>query len=570
MVLRRKGLHDGARPRADGSSSASTSDHWYPGKHFQAALQRIEQRKNQIRTARQRGEAIQLPRRPLITLRNIVFKGKRPLRARTGNGIGSLGELSLTVLGGSFRTTRAFVVVELDGNERRTSVATCDTPSWHDADFEFPVFDPSSDVRLLLYSDEAANNNRPIGRCILPLTYLCSQGTMLPRPSAARRLVVRFMPISTQHSDRLLARYSEATPRVPGSGMVRPETEIGSLEIVVLLRLEPPGSGPLGLLAAYAMCSPPGAIEDAGGEGSDESEAVATGAVSDEPPVAMDPKVLRLSLIRIRRCLGAPYLLEPPWCLALPLVLWAACFRVPLALQPWLVLGLALANGAIDGHRSEWKTEAIFWEEHVGEGDMPRGPLGKLKLLREMLSRLQRALVTLAELLERRRNLLNWSDPAVTAVAIGVLSVSCAIVSCTIAVVPLNWLFFVAGMSCLLPALSRACARLLPARAHRAYANAASTHEARAHETVVDPSQEQDQVPAGTRTTSGEQERTMMEQEPSRDGGLTVLRMLRNVLARVPDSTDLAHRHFCAVEQIIEEELVVEREAGGGLERKPQ
>ena len=44
-------------------------------------------------------------------------------------------------------------IVELDGNERRTAVATCDTPVWEGEDFVLPVHDPSSDLRLFLFDD---------------------------------------------------------------------------------------------------------------------------------------------------------------------------------------------------------------------------------------------------------------------------------------------------------------------------------------------------------------------------------------------------------------------------------
>jgi len=173
---------------------------WYPGKNLHVAYQRTKEWRAQIREAKQRG-AFQPARRPLKNLRN-VLRQKRPLRERSGEGI---GQLHLTVVGGRFRTKRAYVIAELDGNECRTDVATCDTPSW-DASFSFAVHDPSSDLRLFLYDDELGRNERPIGRVILPLAQLC-EGSMLPRPSAsARRLLVRLMPCSTQHNDSLLAR----------------------------------------------------------------------------------------------------------------------------------------------------------------------------------------------------------------------------------------------------------------------------------------------------------------------------------------------------------------------------
>ena len=132
----------------------ATSSGWYPGKHAREALQRAKEWKANVKAAKLRGEKLQMPRSPLKHLRNVMLRAKRPLRAHTGEGIGLL---HMTILGGKFRTKRAYLIAELDGNEFRTPVATSDTPSW-DFEMSLPVLDPSSDVRIFLFDDETARN----------------------------------------------------------------------------------------------------------------------------------------------------------------------------------------------------------------------------------------------------------------------------------------------------------------------------------------------------------------------------------------------------------------------------
>ena len=154
--------HVVAHPSTVSSLTTGTGGGWYPGKHLQGTLRRIKAREREVVEAVARGDRFQLPRRPLCAIRNMALKQKRALRART-DAAASLGNLFVTILGGQFRTKRPYLIAELDGNEFRTTVGTSDTPSW-EADAAFPVHDPSSDLRLFLFDDEAIHNERPIGR----------------------------------------------------------------------------------------------------------------------------------------------------------------------------------------------------------------------------------------------------------------------------------------------------------------------------------------------------------------------------------------------------------------------
>ena len=355
---------------------------------------------------------------------------------------------------------------------------------------------------------QAISNERPIGRVILPLPRLCA-GSPLPRPTGARRLLLRVMPCSPQHSSATLARYTEATPHVPGSGMLRPSAEIGTVELLVHLRLE--GCGPFGLLGAYARASPPGALEEAaesgGGGGGGGGSAAAT--PEDASVEKLQPKLLKLHQLRVRRCVvGPPPLLAGRWRLAAAAALYASCYVLASHHMPWLLLGLASLNGALDGlARRRWLGEAIYWEEEVGESAVPTGPLKKLRALAGALEKIQRFLGRLADVLERRRNLLNWTDPTVTFVALACLTALAAAASATLYLVPARHLCFAVGITAL-------------ARPHLKPSGSGS---------IAAPS------PPSTR--------------------LSLLRMVSNVLGRVPTGKDLAHRHFCE-EQVLADESV--------------
>ena len=91
---------------------------------------------------------------------------------------------------------------------------------------------------------------------------------------------------------------------------------------------------------------------------------------------------------------------------------------------------LCIANGALGRtRRGEVLGGLIFWESEVGESAMPRGPIKKLKQMQRGLAVLQHRLGQLATALEKSQNLLNGSDPAVTAAATCALCVVCAFVS---------------------------------------------------------------------------------------------------------------------------------------------
>ncbi len=118
---------------------------------------------------------------------------------------------------------------------------------------------------------------------------------------------------------------------------------------------------------------------------------------------------------------GAPHLLRAPAVFALPLVLAAVCFALPLWTVPWVVVGLAATNGALDHARRDERTAGmVFWEEEVGESDMPTG-LKKLKMVAGLLAKLQGGLGKAAAALERNKNTLNFADGSVTAVAFALL-----------------------------------------------------------------------------------------------------------------------------------------------------
>ena len=513
----------------------AADERWYPGKYTKRAIKRVSARYEEVKAARAAGN-YQLPRKPLKAIANVAFKSQRPLARRADDTAASCGQLFFTIVGGTFSTPRAFWIAELDGNEVRTDVAMSSTPLWH-ADFELPVYDPSSDLRLLLYDGEGdLLKDGPRGRIILPLPMLFSGGhgdlksSVLPGAGSAevcKRLVLRVMPTGRQHSAAILARYDEAAPGVPGSGMVK--TDRGTLELIVRLRLDAPASERFGLLAAYAMAEPPGDIRD-----DDDDDDLR------EMQTKLQPKLLKLHAIRLARCLRTPQLLVGKPCLAMPLVLYAACFHLHVAALPWLVFALATADGYLAHlRRHQLEERMIFYEEEVGEATMPRSPIGKLRILLGGLAKMQHALGRAATALERAHNLLNWADPPVTVCALLAASLLCAVCSLVLALVPLRVLAFVVGLAALAPVCLKQLGFTPPA---------ASTTPAPA--------------PADATVASGA---VGAEGAPP----LSVPRMLRNVLARVPDGRDVAHRHFVRKEQILEMEDVPLVETGSATESKP-
>jgi hypothetical protein len=511
---------------------------WYPGKYLKMAHRNLSNRMADVKAAKAKGQ-YQFPRRPLLALHSAV-KGRRRLATRSESDGGSppCGHLFFSIVGGRYRTTRAYWTGELDGNECRTSVASCTSPTWEDEEFTLPIFNPSSDLLLFLYDNEAADNNKPVGRVILPLPSLC-RGMRPSSLARTRHLVLRVMPTGNQHSPSLLARYDEACPGLPGSGMVRPLKEIGTVEILLAVRLDAPLSSRFGMLAAYAMAPPPGEIDDdadddaeeAGGGGSGGGSGGGGGGVSSSARGnQLQPKLLKLNALRFSRCLGRPHLLRGPPALLLPAFLYLACFRLPLAALPWLILLLALANGVLARtRRAELTSSFVFWEGDIGESSTPKGIFAKLKLLTSLLAKLQYALGVAATAMERSQNTLNWEEPPVTITVIGLLAVLAALSSVTLAIVPLPALVFALGLLALSPFLTDALRELGggPAGVKGATTEASPPSSAKSATTA--------------RAVAA----------------LPIVAALRNVLARVPDGRDVAHRHFAMSEQVVQADFAV-------------
>ena len=547
------------------------TDGWYPGKHLKAAQRRISAKLAEVKAAKARGQ-YQPPRRPVLAIR-AALKPKRQLARRTDNNT-QCGSLQFSVLGGHTPgRSRTYWVAELDGNECQTRTAMCSSPSWEGEDFELPIFDPSSDLRLYLFDDEHVHSERPVGRVILPLVSLCAHerkdigggggssgvadhlSSLLPRaPARAQRLLLRVLPIGPQHSSVLHARLNEACPGFPGSGLVR--KELGSIELLVRLRFDLPASSALGLLAAYAAVPPAGSVHrDDEEEEEEEAERVGgasagRGGAEEEEEEALQPKLLKLHALRLSRCVGRPHLLIGPTCLLMPCVLYLVCFRLPLAALPWACFCLAVANGALGSRRRPQVTEQlIFWEEEVGESAVPKGPIAKLKLLTKGLGKLQRFLGMAATSIEKSQNFLSWADAPVTLAATSALFGVCLVASLILWAVTPNVLVFAFGMAGLSPCLLSEARQQLGLQQHATSPRPAASSSPRGAGGGVG-------VGAGAGgSTGGSRGCSKKAFAP------ITFRMLRNVLARVPDAQEIAHQHFARTWQIIEAEEVVETNA---------
>jgi len=119
---------ESAHPR-DGDDASGP---WYPGKYLKVANRRLAAHARAVREAKARGD-FEKPKHAVLAIRNALLK-KRALATRSTEAP-AVGRLSLCILGGSFRTARAYVIAELDGNEMRTSTATSTTPSWENEAF---------------------------------------------------------------------------------------------------------------------------------------------------------------------------------------------------------------------------------------------------------------------------------------------------------------------------------------------------------------------------------------------------------------------------------------------------
>lgn len=547
-----------AAPIVAAPAESASSGGWYPGKYLRLAHQNFTARMAEVKAAKAKGQ-YQFPRHPLRAAAS-ALKSRRRLHQRVegDGGAKPCGNLFLSIIGGRYRTSRAYWIGELDGNEFRTSVASCTTPSWAEEEAMLPIYDPSSDLILLLFDNESHDSTKPVGRVILPLPSLC-RGLRLSSSSAStRNLVARIMPVGHQHSTALLARYDEAVHGVPGSGMARPKHDLGTVELLVSVKFDAPRLDRFGLLAAYAHAPPPGEIVDddhdedhhdsSGGGGSGSG----SGGGDAEATAKLQPKLLKLNATRLARCLGKPHLLRGPTSLVLPFPLYLSCFRLPLFTLPWMVLTLALANGLLAHHRrGEVTSELIFWEEEVGESNMPKGLIAKMKLLTSALAKMQTKLGQAATAMERSQNLLNWSEPPVTIAALVLLTGLATMGSLVLLLVPVHALAFCGGMAVLAPSLAVAVKELqgggVDGGDNAVAAAAAASNSAPSSSTPPTPPPTQQQQQHGVKP----------KEEEAGGGGLAaVALMARNVLARVPDGRDTAHRHFAMSEQIVHNTIV--------------
>lgn len=487
-----------------------SSDGWYPGKNLKQIQKKIQERKK----LQEEGN-FEPTKRPLITLRN-ALKEKRPLSQKESTE-GQLGKLVVSLISGSFNTSRPYLILSLNGNEMRTETAKSNTPQWDKSEvdsntkFTFPIFDACSDLCIFLFDDCAIKNQICIGRVIIPLRSLCTE-SYLPMPKPEHRATFSIMPASTQHCEDLQARYHEAVPHVPGSGMVKPVLELGWLVLQLHMSLTVKGSEHLGLLAAYAKVDPKRQIKENGKEvGSDledRNKLHQDQLQTDQKPAAkLKPKIIRLNKLRIQRSLGKPYLLKEPWCFGLFLVHYWICFHSVMYQLPWLFFALVFVNGLLgDLHCKDRTKDMIFWEEAVGESDMPKG-LGKFKFLLESLANLQKRLGVGAAWIERSQNLFNFSDPPVTLVAFGLLTLVCAISSLVLIIIPAHIIFFMLGCIAIAPSIRRK----LP-------------------------------LSSSTDTPKNEKIKTQFNKK---NVILQTIRMAMNVVSRVPDGKDIAHQYFC-------------------------
>lgn len=500
-------------------------DQYYAGKHLRNAAIKISTAIGENHEYKQHGQ-LERVYRPLLMIHH-ALKGKRTLTRRpSGSDQDGVGKVRVAFIKGSFSCKRPYFIVEVDGHEERTAPALTRTPQWGEGalqhtEFELFVFDPSSDIRIWLFDDAEVHHELPIGRVTIPIKFLCTDA-LLPMPRPAHRAEFTVMPATKQWSPLLEARYTEAVPHVPGSGMVKPKQELGSIELEFQLTLTAPYSDSLGLLAAYAHATPSGAVqEDAAHSDSEDAGDVPQ---EEQSPQRLDPKILRGNIRRLKRVLGRPALLSGQQVFAMPVVLFWMCFHARLHHLPWYVFGINLASGIFDHHRiAERSGEMILWEDEVGERDMPKG-IGLLLRLKSLLGKLQEILGKAATVLERRQNVMNFADAPITVVATGCTACLATVTSTILYVVPIRTLCFLVGNALLLPHLIRE-ARRKDADKQAAIGGPAVGRAA----TSVSP------APAVV------QNRLRL----ARACLAHLLRALSNVISRVPDGKDLAHEYFC-------------------------
>jgi hypothetical protein len=189
---------------------------------------------------------------------------------------------------------------------------------------------------------------------------------------------------------------------------------------------------------------------------------------------------------------------------------------------------------------------SIFWEDSVGESTMLKGPIAKMRLLAAMMERGQVMLGSAATAVEKAKNLLNWSEPPVTGsrahpsdvvrvctevpllmtcglatvVSIGILAFVATLASIVLLVVPHEVLWFGIGMLCLSPYLMDAGSMQRPPKTRPSATAAGIGGEDEDH--------------------SGGEESVTASRTSQQRQRLGLAQMAWRVLARCPDSRDLA------------------------------
>ena len=340
------------------------------------------------------------------------------------------------------------------------------------------------------------------------------------------------------------ARYEEAIPHVPGTGMVKPRVDLGHIDVELKLSLHQPATplNAIGVLGAYAMAlregdtvdDDEGAIEaDMSQSSTSSKRSSVTGAPkrasiigSSKPEggggggekagkVSFNPRIIRQHVNRLKRCFGTPYVLAFPFSYALLATWYLVCFHLPPQLWPPCVFVLLLWNGLLGyRNRADRTKDMIFWEESVGDSDMPKGLTLIYKIV-DVLGLIQGKFGSIATAIEKQQNMFNFADPPISFVAYVLLGVGCAILSAILWLVPLSLLSFGAGAGSLAPFLT-------PGKPKGGKADAASDK------------------PSAV---------------PRKGLKLPILPSLVNIFARIPDGKDEAHLLFCRQQKLIELEL---------------
>lgn len=355
------------------------------------------------------------------------FKHLREVGVTHGEGH-ACGTLLVAIVGASVSASKPYFIVELDGNEECTKSRTA-CKSWL-ARYELPVYDPSSDLCLLL-CDASKKGENAVGRVIVPIRHLCTDG-FLPKAKPSQRIKYKIMPIARLCSTDLEVKYKEAIPYAHRSGMATPTHDLGTVEVILKLTFH----NRFGLLGAYAHSDVKPAIPSK----------LETVRIED---VSMTTKSVKAIInCRMKRCCRIPHLLHTPYVYLLPFVWFGICFYAKPFVIPWIFCVLLFFNGWLENHAEETK-DMIFWEHQVGDS-LPGG-LDKLKRLNRNLRLLQEKMDLGASILEKQMNLFNFSNPPVSIVAFGFLTILSAFVSLALFLVPLHILVFVTGLLGLVP-----------------------------------------------------------------------------------------------------------------------